>query len=46
MSRLSTGRTDLPCRISGMRRCVLPAPVPPDVIAGIVLPAAPAQERA
>jgi AcrR family transcriptional regulator len=46
MSQLSTSRTDLPCRIADMWRCILPALAPADVIAGITLPTAPAEERA
>ncbi len=40
MSQLSTGRADLPRRITDMWRCLLPALAPADVVAGLRIPAA------
>jgi AcrR family transcriptional regulator len=46
MSQLSTGRSDLPHRISDLWRCILPALAPADVIARLALPASPMKDRA
>lgn len=46
MARLSSGRADLPERISTMWRCLLPAIAPPEVIAGLDVDARPAGEEA
>lgn len=46
MARLSSGRADLPERISTMWRCLLPAIAPPEVIAGLNLDPRPAGEEA
>ncbi|WP_263980880.1 ScbR family autoregulator-binding transcription factor [Streptomyces naphthomycinicus] len=40
MSQLSTRRTDLPGRISGMWRCLLPALAPDEVIEQLTIPVA------
>lgn len=40
MSQISTGRADLPQRITAMWRCLLPALAPADVIAGLTVPEA------
>ncbi|MBV7695660.1 hypothetical protein [Streptomyces sp. TRM70350] len=40
MCQLSTGRADLPRRITDMWRCLLPALAPADVISGLRIPAA------
>ncbi|UYQ62641.1 ScbR family autoregulator-binding transcription factor [Streptomyces peucetius] len=45
MARLSSGRVDLPERISTMWRCLLPAIAPPEVIAGLNLDPRPAGEE-
>ncbi|MEW2635364.1 ScbR family autoregulator-binding transcription factor [Streptomyces sp. NPDC048389] len=40
MSQISTGRADLPRRITDMWRCLLPALAPADVVSGLRIPSA------